>query len=160
MARMPRVVALDVPHHVTPVSYTHLRANETRLENVCRLLLKKKNNNQQKQHTAKQRQQQKKKKNRHSSRSLGSWPVCHVWLLWMSRIMLHQSLIPISEPTRLGLRTYADYCLKKKTTTNKNNTQQNNDNNKKKKKTGTVVVVWVHGPYATCGCSGCPASCY
>ena len=30
---------------VTPVSYTHLRAHETVLDLVCRLLLEKKNNN-------------------------------------------------------------------------------------------------------------------
>eukprot|EP00657_Telonema_sp_P-1_P002318 TRINITY_DN15410_c0_g1_i1.p1 TRINITY_DN15410_c0_g1~~TRINITY_DN15410_c0_g1_i1.p1 ORF type:complete len:105 (-),score=60.74 TRINITY_DN15410_c0_g1_i1:21-335(-) len=36
------VVLFDIHTHFTPVSYTHLRAHETVLDLVCRLLLEKK----------------------------------------------------------------------------------------------------------------------
>ena len=35
-------IEMIVPNYTTPVSYTHLRAHETVLELVCRLLLEKK----------------------------------------------------------------------------------------------------------------------
>ena len=37
---LPTVLSVEAPH--TPVSYTHLRAHETVLDLVCRLLLEKK----------------------------------------------------------------------------------------------------------------------
>ena len=42
--RHRRVVALGEAHRAEPVSYTHLRAHETVLDLVCRLLLEKKQN--------------------------------------------------------------------------------------------------------------------
>ena len=47
-----------------PVSYTHLRAHETVLDLVCRLLLEKKNKKTQ----HKQQKQQKKKKNKNKKK--------------------------------------------------------------------------------------------
>ena len=39
------VTVISDAHSTDPVSYTHLRAHETVLDLVCRLLLEKKNNN-------------------------------------------------------------------------------------------------------------------
>src|SRR5450756_319677 len=49
--------ALEIPHGLSPVSYTHLRAHETRHDLVCRLLLEKKKK--------KTTDKQNKKKNNH-----------------------------------------------------------------------------------------------
>ena len=40
----PSVVAMDLEEGIPSVSYTHLRAHETVLDLVCRLLLEKKKN--------------------------------------------------------------------------------------------------------------------
>src|SRR5450756_3024449 len=53
VARLPTVM---------PVSYTHLRAHETRHDLVCRLLLEKKKKKQKKKRKKKKKKQQKKKK--------------------------------------------------------------------------------------------------
>src|SRR5659263_352860 len=50
---------------VGPVSYTHLRAHETRHDLVCRLLLEKKKKNEQRK-KKKNKKKKKKKKNNHS----------------------------------------------------------------------------------------------
>ena len=55
--------------HFIPVSYTHLRAHETVLDLVCRLLLEKKKNNKQHTHTHKKKKKNRQKKSRKSPKT-------------------------------------------------------------------------------------------
>src|SRR5660397_154951 len=45
LASVQQMLRHQGPHPPTPVSYTHLRAHETKANLVCRLLLEKKKNN-------------------------------------------------------------------------------------------------------------------
>src|SRR5450756_3078502 len=60
----PRLAVLAGTLTVTPVSYTHLRAHETRHDIVCRLLLEKKKKNNKNKETDKAQEIQKRKKNK------------------------------------------------------------------------------------------------
>ena len=51
-------------HRISPVSYTHLRAHETVLDLVCRLLLEKKNKKKKKQNKKKKKKRKQKEKKR------------------------------------------------------------------------------------------------
>ncbi len=57
-----------------PVSYTHLRAHETVLDLVCRLLLEKKNKKKQKKKKTNKKQQQKTTQNHHIKHIIFSRP--------------------------------------------------------------------------------------
>src|SRR5428012_19639 len=105
---------------LVPVSYTHLRAHETRHDLVCRLLLEKKKKNLNSCFFFLMiRRPPRSTQSRSSAASdvykrqhvdglpggEGSFTACSFWYL---------SLIHISEPTRLGMISYAVFCLKKK----------------------------------------------
>eukprot|EP00831_Metopus_contortus_P082075 TRINITY_DN8792_c0_g1_i16.p1 TRINITY_DN8792_c0_g1~~TRINITY_DN8792_c0_g1_i16.p1 ORF type:complete len:144 (-),score=56.60 TRINITY_DN8792_c0_g1_i16:84-515(-) len=97
---LPLSLATTYGISVDSVSYTHLRAHETSLHLVCRLLLEKK-----------------KKKNLTTINICNPSQIVHVRppaTYSTNLITSHLSLIHISEPTRPLYISYAVFCLKKK----------------------------------------------
>src|SRR5450756_103803 len=105
----------------TSVSYTHLRAHETRHDLVCRLLLEKKKKKTKRNNIFFFLMIRRPPRSTQSRSSAASdvykrQPVDCGWQSDRCNIGngLHLSLIHISEPTRLGMISYAVFCLKKK----------------------------------------------